>query len=532
MAKPTVRYPASINLRITADTKDKIARIADRRRVDEATVARWWLDELPDDYVPGEGRWTRDKKADKGKEKSPISTGVESVDAVLGGGLLPGKVVLFDAPPSVSMTSLLIEIARGAMDEDKKVIFASGEMSKDDVAARASEANVWRAGFATVASATGLDVEEILSASGHEDVILVDGIEMIRALDVDAEPGSEKMRDAVVGALSVSAESRGHAVVIVSRTNIDLTAKMRRLLWSHLHLESVEKDGTDTGVRRIRVDEYFGKRSTEPRYVSVAADGAIVTPSIRALHRAGIVSLLSAPMRAPRERVSIGVAEFDEILGGGLVLGNTVLLGGPPGVGRTTAALQMVAGFVASGRRAVFACGEMTERAVREYMARLGVPEDDVRVIHDASGLDMADVTDKVLAAKAKLLVVDTVQVALLSDVRGENGQPTMLDAITNWVTSFAQAKDVAVILVCHDNRDGNFAGTEKMKHLVDVLVRVEPVYVADRAGNYADSKLRKVYVDGKTRQGAADVVKYVEMTESGFKAPDFATLHRAGLLV
>ena len=246
------------------------------------------------------------------------------------------------------------------------------------------------------------------------------------------------------------------------------------------------------------------------------------------------VTLGAATMAAAKPPVYIPtlIPELDRVINGGVVTSRTLLLGGGKGGGKTTMLLRACDGFARDGRRAYFASGEMTQEFVIEYARRLGITNENITLFADPSGIDVRKLTDDVLATKSRLVILDSIQVAMMDDVKGDLGQAMMLDAVTNWMTSFAQAKKRAVIMIGHLEKQGNFAGTEKMLHLVDGLVRFDKIEQGDpNTGLSVDTGIRKIWVDGKLRQGPADVTAYVEMSEEGIRTPSASALRRAGLL-
>ena len=96
----------------------------------------------------------------------------------------------------------------------------------------------------------------------------------------------------------------------------------------------------------------------------------------------------------------------------------------------------------------------------------------------DPEGVFVDDLFEDVSDFGARFLAIDSVQVATTSDVRGDIGSPAMMDAVTNMVSSFAQKKNVAVVMIGQFEKTGNFGGSEKMQHLVDVLLRMDIQYV------------------------------------------------------
>ena len=239
------------------------------------------------------------------------------------------------------------------------------------------------------------------------------------------------------------------------------------------------------------------------------------------------VSLSADTMAKAKSLVyhSTGIKEFDRVLGGGVVPTKTLLLGAGRGAGKTTLLLQACNGYAQEGRKAYFASGEMTKEACLDYAKRLGITNSNIYLFGDPEGVDVEDLFRAVLACKATFLCLDSVQVATVADVKGDIGQVTMMDAVTNMVSSFSQAKNIASIMIGHFEKTGNYAGSEKMQHLVDGLLRMDIKFVDDGAGGRKDIGVREISWDGKSRQSKSDTTALVELTEDGIKSPSMKAL-------
>lgn len=180
----------------------------------------------------------------------------------------------------------------------------------------------------------------------------------------------------------------------------------------------------------------------------------------------------------------------------------------------TTLLLQAADHFARDGRKAYFASAEMTQEAIIEYARRLGITNPNVNLYANSEGIDVSDLFEDVLRTKSKLLIGDSVQVFSVSDVKGDIGEPTMMNAVINMVSSFCQKKHVASILISHLNKDGDIAGARKMQYLVDGLLRFESKQVFDQDNRVIEGTefLREITADGKMRQAKTGVSVLVEM--------------------
>jgi len=207
-------------------------------------------------------------------------------------------------------------------------------------------------------------------------------------------------------------------------------------------------------------------------------------------------------------RRPIGIGELDRVLGGGLVAGSVVLLGGEPGIGKSTLLLQAAAGVAGIGGVTVlYATGEESTSQVRLRAARLGlttgVVADAIRVVAETG---VGRITDLARADLPALLVVDSVQTVVSEELDGPPGSVGQVREATQRLMELAKAEGVPVILVGHVTKDGTLAGPKTLEHLVDVVLSVE----GDRTGG-----LRLLRAT-KNRFGSTEEVGVFEMGERG----------------
>lgn len=240
-------------------------------------------------------------------------------------------------------------------------------------------------------------------------------------------------------------------------------------------------------------------------------------PYKRAKNEASRVTLGQATMDKSKPLVyhPTRIDGLDKVLGGGVVYAKTLLLGADRGAGKTTMLLQACDGFAQGGLKAYFASGEMERDSIIQYAKRIGIQNENIGLFGDPSGVDVEDLFDDVLAFGAKLLIIDSVQVATVSDVKGDIGSPAMIKAVTNMVTSFAQAKKRAVIMIGHLVGTGDYGGGQTLQFLVDGLVRMDIRWAgADSKGKPIDSMVRELAIEGKSRQGSSKTTSLVELYE------------------
>jgi DNA repair protein RadA/Sms len=200
--------------------------------------------------------------------------------------------------------------------------------------------------------------------------------------------------------------------------------------------------------------------------------------------------------RAPR--VPLGVPEFDRVLGGGAVPGSVVLLGGEPGIGKSTLLLQAAAGIAAAGGRVLFARGVEME----------GPAADGVELLAES---EVGAISEALMLSTPTLLIVDSIQTATLGGLEGPAGSVGQVRGAADWLAGAARATGCAVILVGHVTKEGSIAGPKTLEHLVDTVVMLD----GDRHGT-----LRTLRA-AKNRFGSTDELGLLEMGERGLSSID-----------
>ena len=202
-------------------------------------------------------------------------------------------------------------------------------------------------------------------------------------------------------------------------------------------------------------------------------------------------------------RARSGIAEFDRVLGGGLVPASATLVGGDPGIGKSTLLLQAAAAFARSGRKAVYVSGEEASAQVRMRARRLGLGDAAVRLAAETNLRDILTVLDD---EKPDLAVIDSIQTMWLDSVDSAPGSVAQVRAAAHELTSFAKRKGIAVVLVGHVTKEGQIAGPRVVEHMVDTVLYFE----GERGHQFRI--LRAV----KNRFGPADEIGVFEMTGGG----------------
>ena len=180
---------------------------------------------------------------------------------------------------------------------------------------------------------------------------------------------------------------------------------------------------------------------------------------------------LDAPGEVLKRR-STGLAEFDRALGGGLVPGSAVLMGGDPGIGKSTLLLQAAAQVALSGGNAVYISGEEAAGQVRMRADRLGLAKAPIAL---ASATSVRDILTTLSAMPPPvLLVIDSIQTMHSDQIEGAPGTVSQVRASAFELIRYAKENGVALVLVGHVTKDGSIAGPRVLEHMVDVVMSFE----------------------------------------------------------
>ena len=217
-----------------------------------------------------------------------------------------------------------------------------------------------------------------------------------------------------------------------------------------------------------------------------------------------IEPLQGATHEAPR--LASGIAEFDRVTGGGLVRGSVLLLGGDPGIGKSTLLLEVAAAFARGRHRAIYISGEEAVAQVRLRADRLGLAEATVEVAAETSVEDIVAAVSQ--GNTPRLLVIDSIQTMWTDAVESAPGTVTQVRGAAAALIRFAKRSGAALILVGHVTKDGQIAGPRVVEHMVDAVLSFEG------EGSHQFRILRAV----KNRFGPTDEIGVFEMTGLGLK--------------
>ncbi|SFZ81578.1 DNA repair protein RadA/Sms [Devosia enhydra] len=223
--------------------------------------------------------------------------------------------------------------------------------------------------------------------------------------------------------------------------------------------------------------------------------------------KAGNRAVPLVPLKGETEsaaRIVTGIAELDRVTGGGFVMGSALLVGGDPGIGKSTLLLQAAAALAARGRRVVYVSGEEAVAQVRLRAQRLGLGDADV---HLAAETNVEIVLATLEAGPAPhLVIVDSIQTLWTDRVESAPGTVTQVRTSAQALTRFAKKSGAAVVLVGHVTKDGQIAGPRVVEHMVDAVLYFE----GDSSHTF------RILRGVKNRYGATDEIGVFEMTTLG----------------
>lgn len=219
-------------------------------------------------------------------------------------------------------------------------------------------------------------------------------------------------------------------------------------------------------------------------------------------------TMQSISMDDSSARLSTGINDLDDVLGGGILLGGVVLLAGQPGIGKSTLLLQTTA-HIAKIDPVLYVSGEESASQVKLRAVRLGANVSEQ--LNFAASTSADDIATTIRSGKYKLVVVDSVQTLTLGEITSAPGSVSQITNSSNVIIQAAKASGAAVVLVGHVTKEGSIAGPKVLEHLVDVVLQFE----GDRYGGF------KVVRAIKNRYGSTSEAAIFEMNEQGLAVVD-----------
>jgi DNA repair protein RadA/Sms len=241
----------------------------------------------------------------------------------------------------------------------------------------------------------------------------------------------------------------------------------------------------------------------EERSVGAGGDRRKGVPPPRAGGTGAALVALSQVAATRLERLQTGIGELDRVLGGGLVPGSLVLLGGSPGIGKSTLTNMALGNIAGAGHKTLYVSGEESAEQVRLRAERLQPSALEVPVLAET---DLDAVLDTIASHAPSVCVIDSVQTLRCAELSGAPGSVGQVREVAARIMDLAKARSIAVVLVGHVTKDGALAGPRVLEHLVDCVLQFE----GERERPYRE--LRAL----KNRFGSTNEAGLFEMRQGG----------------
>jgi DNA repair protein RadA/Sms len=237
---------------------------------------------------------------------------------------------------------------------------------------------------------------------------------------------------------------------------------------------------------------------------SLAAEPAEVRPGLPRKPGGRVALFGLAGEAAPAPRLLTGIAELDRVLGGGLVAASSVLVGGDPGIGKSTLMLQAAAALSRAGRRVLYISGEEAIEQIRLRALRLGLESAPLEL---AATINVRDIAGALEAERdLAMVVIDSIQTMWLDSAETAPGTVTQVRSSGFELIRLAKQRGFALILVGHVTKEGTLAGPRVLEHMVDAVLHFE----GDRGHQF------RILRGAKNRFGPTDEIGVFEMTDRG----------------
>lgn len=172
-----------------------------------------------------------------------------------------------------------------------------------------------------------------------------------------------------------------------------------------------------------------------------------------------------------RERLQTGIEELNQVMGGGVVPGSLILIGGEPGIGKSTLLLQVSRDFAASGQRVLYVSGEESLEQIKLRGDRIGVRGGELLLLAETQ---LERIIEQAESVQPKMLILDSVQTIFCSSLSSGAGTISQVREVANRIFRFAKNRRIPAFLIGHITKDGSLAGPKSLEHMVDVVLSFE----------------------------------------------------------
>jgi DNA repair protein RadA/Sms len=203
------------------------------------------------------------------------------------------------------------------------------------------------------------------------------------------------------------------------------------------------------------------------------------------------------------DRIPTGFKELDRVLGSGIVAGSLVLVGGDPGIGKSTLLLQVCRNLAGSGRKVLYISGEESLKQIKLRANRIGTMTGDISFLCETN---LDDIEEAIREAKPEIVIIDSIQTMYREDVSSAPGSVSQVRESTNILMQIAKGMGISVFIVGHVTKEGVVAGPRVLEHMVDTVLYFE----GDRNDSY------RILRGVKNRFGSTNEIGVFEMQEQG----------------
>lgn len=222
-------------------------------------------------------------------------------------------------------------------------------------------------------------------------------------------------------------------------------------------------------------------------------------------HTAAEPETLSDISLSEEERTSCGIRELDRVLGGGIVEGSLILVGGDPGIGKSTLLLQVCQRLAAAGKEVLYVSGEESLRQIKLRAARLGEFTDHLKLLCET---DLDTVEDVIQKKRPQIVIIDSIQTMSIAEVSAAPGSVSQVREATGILLKLAKGLNISIFIVGHVTKEGTVAGPRVLEHMVDTVLYFE----GDRHAAY------RILRGVKNRFGSTNEIGVFEMESDGLK--------------
>lgn len=203
------------------------------------------------------------------------------------------------------------------------------------------------------------------------------------------------------------------------------------------------------------------------------------------------------------ERISTNIGELDRVLGGGIVKGSLVLIGGDPGIGKSTLLLQVTRNLTKASHKVLYVSGEESLRQIKMRADRLGTDFDNMLVLCETN---LDDIAETVRREKPETVVIDSIQTMFREDIASAPGSVSQVREATSLLLTLAKTEEISIFIVGHVTKEGAVAGPRVLEHMVDTVLYFE----GDRHASY------RILRGVKNRFGSTNEIGVFEMRKEG----------------